>query len=282
MAKCPPVPTATANIGPGGPTVTENNGRLFVLLKPRKQRSLSADQVIRELDTKLARLQGIAVFMQATQDITRASRLSKTQYQFTLTDVNQDELNDWAGKLFARLKTRRELVDVASDQANAARQLKLKIDRDAASRLGIEPAAVDNTLYDAFGQRHVAQLFTALNTYYVILEVDPSFQLGPYALNRIYVRSQAGTMVPLSQFTSIDYGTAPLAVNHQSQFPSVTLSFNLAPGTAVGTAVAAVQKAGGALHMPSTVATSFQGNAQAFQSALASTPILIVAAIVAV
>lgn len=282
IAKDPSVTNATGYIGPGGPTVTENNGRLFVLLKPRNERQFSADEVIRQLDAKLAKLQGIAVFMQATQDINLASRLSKTQYQFTLTDVNQDELNSWAGKLFDALKKRPELADVASDQANAARQLKLKIDRDAASRLGIDPAAVDNTLYDAFGQRHVAQLFTTLNTYYVILEVDPSFQSGPYALNRIYVRSSNGSMVPLSQITTIEYGSAALAVNHQNQFPSVTLSFNLSPGTAVGTAVAAVQQETAALHMPSTVATSFQGNAQAFQSALASTPVLILAAIVAV
>jgi hydrophobe/amphiphile efflux-1 (HAE1) family protein len=282
IAKDPSVANATGYIGPGGPTVTENNGRLFVLLKPRNERQFSADEVIRQLDTKLAKLQGIAVFMQATQDINLASRLSKTQYQFTLTDVNQDELNSWASKLFETLKRRPELADVASDQANAARQLKLKIDRDAASRLGIDPSAVDNTLYDAFGQRHVAQLFTTLNTYYVILEVDPSFQSGPYALNRIYVRSSNGSMVPLSQFTTIEYGAAALAVNHQNQFPSVTLSFNLAPGTAVGTAVAAVSQATAALHMPSTIATSFQGNAQAFQSALASTPVLILAAIVAV
>jgi multidrug efflux pump len=282
IARDPSVANATGYIGPGGPTVTENNGRLFVLLKPRSERQYSADEVIRGLDAKLAKLQGIAVFMQATQDINLASRLSKTQYQFTLTDVNQNELGLWADKLYQKLKTLPELADVATDQANAARQLKLEIDRDAASRLGIDPAAVDNTLYDAFGQRHVAQLFTALNTYYVILEVEPSFQLGPYALNRIYVRSSTGSMVPLSQIASIQHGTAPLAVNHQSQFPSVTLSFNLAPGTAVGTAVAAVQKAAAELKMPSTVATSFQGNAQAFQAALASTPILIVAAIVAV
>ena len=282
IAKDPSVANATGYIGPGGPTVTENNGRLFVLLKPHNKRKFTADQVIRQLDAKLSKVQGIAVFMQATQDINLASRLSKTQYQFTLTDVNQDELNLWADKLYQKLKTLPELADVATDQANAARQLKLQIDRDAASRLGIDPAAVDNTLYDAFGQRHVAQLFTALNTYYVILEVDPSFQLGPYALNRIYVRSSTGSMVPLSQIASIEHDTAPLAVNHQSQFPSVTLSFNLAPNTAVGTAVAAVQKAKSELQMPSTVATSFQGNAQAFQSALASTPILIVAAIVAV
>jgi len=282
IAKDPSVANATGYIGPGGPTVSENNGRLFVLLKPRNERQFSADEVIRQLDTKLSKLQGIAVFMQATQDINLASRLSKTQYQFTLTDVNQDELNGWAGKLFEKLKKRPEFADVASDQANAARQLKLKIDRDAASRLGIDPAAVDNTLYDAFGQRHVAQLFTTLNTYYVILEVDPSFQSGPYALNRIYVRSSNGSVVPLGQFTTIEYGSAALAVNHQNQFPSVTLSFNLAPGTAVGTAVAAVQQETAALHMPSTIATSFQGNAQAFQSALASTPVLILAAIVAV
>jgi hydrophobe/amphiphile efflux-1 (HAE1) family protein len=282
IAKDPSVANATGYIGPGGPTVTENNGRLFVLLKPRNERQFSADEVIRQLDAKLAKLQGIAVFMQATQDINLASRLSKTQYQFTLTDVNQDELNSWASKLFETLKRRPELADVASDQANAARQLKLKIDRDAASRLGIDPAAVDNTLYDAFGQRHVAQLFTTLNTYYVILEVDPSFQSGPYALNRIYVRSSNGSMVPLGQFTTVEYGSAALAVNHQNQFPSVTLSFNLSPGTAVGTAVAAVQQETAALHMPSTIATSFQGNAQAFQSALASTPVLILAAIVAV
>lgn len=282
IAKDPSVANATGYIGPGGPTVTENNGRLFVLLKPRNERQFSADEVIRQLDSKLAKLQGITVFMQATQDINLASRLSKTQYQFTLTDVNQDELNSWAGKLFENLKKRPELADVASDQADAARQLKLKIDRDAASRLGIDPAAVDNTLYDAFGQRHVAQLFTTLNTYYVILEVDPSFQSGPYALNRIYVHSSNGSMVPLGQFTTIEYGSAALAVNHQNQFPSVTLSFNLSPGTAVGTAVAAVQQETAALHMPSTIATSFQGNAQAFQSALASTPVLILAAIVAV
>ncbi|WP_426440700.1 efflux RND transporter permease subunit [Bradyrhizobium genosp. P] len=282
IARDPSVANATGYIGPGGPTVTENNGRLFILLKPRQQRDFTADEVIRQLNAKLQKLQGIQVFMQATQDINLASRLSKTQYQFTLTDVNQDELNTWSDRLYNKLKTLPQLADVASDQANAGRQLKLRIDRDAASRLGIDPAAVDNTLYDAFGQRHVAQLFTTLNTYFVILEVDPSFQLGPYALNRIYIRSGSGTMVPLGQFTSIEYGTAPLAVNHQSQFPSVTLSFNLSPGTAVGTAVAAVQKATADMHMPTTVATSFQGNAQAFQASLASTPVLIVAALVAV
>ena len=282
IAKDPAVANATGYIGPGGPTVTENNGRLFILLKPRDQRDVSADEAIRRLDKGLQKLQGVQVFMQATQDINLASRLSKTQYQYTLTDVNQGELNQWASQLYTKLRSLPELADVASDQANTGRQLKLQIDRDAASRLGIDPSSVDNTLYDAFGQRHVAQLFTTLNSYYVILEVDPSFQLGPYALNRIYVRSSNGSMVPLSQIATVTTGTAPLAVNHQSQFPSVTLSFNLAPGTAVGTAVAAIQKATTDLHFPSTIATSFQGNAQAFQSALSSTPILIAAALIVV
>ena len=282
IAKDPAVVNATGYIGPGGPTVTENNGRLFILLKPRNQRNANADQIIRRLDQKLQKVQGIGVYMQAAQDINLASRLSKTQYQYTLTDVNQDELNQWALRLYEKLRTLPELGDVASDQASAGRQIKLQIDRDAASRLGIDPATVDNTLYDAFGQRHVAQLFTTLNSYYVILEVDPSFQLGPYALNRIYVRSSAGAMVPLGQFTKVENGTSPLAVNHQSQFPSVTLSFNLAPGVAVGTAVAAIQHTTAELHMPGTVAASFQGNAQAFQSSLKSTPILIVAALIAV
>jgi hydrophobe/amphiphile efflux-1 (HAE1) family protein len=282
ISKDPAVVNATGYIGPGGPTVTENNGRLFILLKPRNQRDANADQIIRRLDQKLQKVQGIGVFMQAAQDINLASRLSKTQYQYTLTDVNQDELNQWASRLYENLRTLPELADVASDQAGAGRQIKLQIDRDAASRLGIDPATVDNTLYDAFGQRHVAQLFTTLNSYYVILEVDPSFQLGPYALNRIYVRSSSGAMVPLGQFSKVENGTSPLAVNHQSQFPSVTLSFNLAPGVAVGTAVAAIQHATAVLHMPGTVSASFQGNAQAFQASLKSTPILIVAALIAV
>jgi multidrug efflux pump subunit AcrB len=200
IAKDPAVANATGYIGPGGPTVTENNGRLFILLKPRAERSLNADAVIRRLDRSLQQVQGIGVFMQATQDINLASRLSKTQYQYTLTDVNQSELNQWGARLLKAMRGLPEIVDVASDQASAGRQLKIEIDRDTASRLGVDPSAVDNTLYDAFGQRHVAVMYTTLNSYYVILEVDPSFQLGPYALNRIYVRSSSGAEVPLSQF----------------------------------------------------------------------------------
>jgi multidrug efflux pump subunit AcrB len=282
ISKDPAVANATGYIGPGGPTVTENNGRLFIQLKPHSQRDVSADEVIRGLNAKLQSIQGIQAYLQATQDINLGARLSKTQYQYTLTDVDQDELNAWASKLFKLLQTLPELSDVATDQATSGRQLNLEINRDTAARLGIDPATVDNTLYDAFGQRHVAQIFTTLNYYWVILEVEPQFQLGPYTLNRIYVRSSTGAEVPLSQFVKIVPSVAPVAVNHQSQFPSVTLSFNLSPGSSVGSAVAAIEQAAQSLHMPATIATSFQGNAQAFQASLRTTPILILAALIAV
>ncbi len=282
ISKDPAVDNATGYIGPGGPTVTENNGRLFILLKPRDQRDADADTIIRRLDKKLAGLPGIHAFMQATQDINLASRLSKTQYQYTLTDVDQQELSTWSQRMFDKMKTMPELADVATDQAGGGRQLNLQVDRDAASRLGITPTTVDETLYDAFGQRHVAQIFTALNNYYVILEVDPKFQLGPFALNRIYVRAAGGGQVPLSQIAKLTPAAVPLSVSHQGQFPSVTLSFNLPPQVSVGAAVAAIDKAKADLHMPTTVAASFQGNAQAFQASLSSTPMLILAALVAV
>ena len=283
ISKDPAVANATGYIGPGGPTVTENNGRLFILLKPRDQRDASADEVIRRLDAKLQRsVMGIRAYMQATQDITIGARLSKTQYQYTLTDVDQQKINAWAPRLFKALQALPELSDVATDQANAGRQLTVQVDRDTSSRLGVDPSLVDNILYDDFGQRHVAQIYTALNSYYVVLEVAPNYQLGPAALDRIYVPSSKGEQVPLRQFARIVPGIAPLAINHQSQFPSVTLSFNLAPGVAVGSAVAAIQKATGALHLPATLTTGFQGNAQAFQASLKNTPILIIAAFVAV
>ncbi len=282
IAADPAVSNATGYIGPGGPTVTENNGRLFILLKPRDERDADADQIIHRLDAKLRGVTGIHAFMQATQDINLASRLSKTQYQYTVTDVDQGELTTWSARLLDALRRLPELSDVATDQGTGGRQLSLVVDRDAASRLGIMPASVDDTLYDAFGQRHVAQVFTALNNYYVILEVDPKFQLGPFALNRIYVRSASGGEVPLSQIARIVPSGVQLSINHQGQFPSVTLSFNLSPGTSVGAAVTAIQRARAGLRLPSTVSTSFQGNAQAFQASLSSTPVLIVAALVTV
>ncbi len=281
-SKDPAVSSAVGYIGPGGPTVTENDGRVFITLKPQAQRTATADQVIARLTKALQPVQGITLYMQAAQDINIGSRLSKTQYQYTLTDVDNVELNLYAPKLLEALQKLPELTAVASDQQSAGRTLSVEIDRSAASRLGIDAATIDSTLYDAFGQRHIARIYTALNQYYVILEVDPRYQLGPNALSRIYVRSQNNTSVPLEQIAKLVSGTAPVAVNHQGQFPSVTLSFNLAPGAIIGNAVAAVQKATADLHLPPSIATSFQGNAQAFQSSLSSTPPLILAALFAV
>jgi hydrophobe/amphiphile efflux-1 (HAE1) family protein len=282
VTKDPAVASVVAYIGPGGATVTENDGRMFITLKSRGQRSATADQVITRLNRVLQPVQGITLYMQAAQDINVGTRLSKTQYQYTLVDVDSDELNRWAPMLLQKLQRLPQLSDVASDQQGAGRTLNVEVNREVASSLGVDPAVVDSLLYDAFGQRHVARIYTALNQYYVILEADPSYQLGPNALSRIYAKSISGEMVPLSQLASIRSGIAPLAINHQGQFPSVTLSFNLAPMSTVGDAVAAIRKAAADLHMPPSVATSFQGSALAFQSTLSSTPILIVAALVAV
>jgi hydrophobe/amphiphile efflux-1 (HAE1) family protein len=281
-ARDPAVASAVGYIGPGGPTVTENDGRVFITLKPGGQRNVTADQVIARLTTALQQVQGMRVYMQAAQDITIGSRLSKTQYQYTLTDIDQNELNFYATQLMAKLQDLPELTAVASDQEAPGRTLKVQIDRAAAALFGITPATIDNTLYDAFGQRHIARIYTALNEYYVILEVNPQYQLGPNALQRIYVLSQSNTMTPLSQIASLIPSATPVVINHQGQYPSVTLSFNLAPGATIGAAVSAVQRATADLHLPPSIATSFQGNAQAFQSSLSTTPPLILAALFAV
>jgi multidrug efflux pump subunit AcrB len=282
VSRDPAVASATAYIGPGGSTVTENDGRMFITLKPHGQRSATADQIIARLNRALQPVQGIRLYMQAAQDINVGARLSKSQYQYTLVDVDSDELNHWAPILLEKLRGLPQITDAASDQQSAGETLKVEIDRDVASRLGVNPAVVDSLLYDAFGQRHVARIYTTLNQYYVILEVDPGYQLGPNALSRIYAQSSSGTMVPLSQFAAISRAIAPLAINHQGQFPSVTLSFNLAPNSTIGGAVSAIRRTVADLHLPPSIATSFQGNAQAFQSSLSSTPILILAALVAV
>jgi multidrug efflux pump subunit AcrB len=278
----PAVASATAYIGPGGSTVTENDGRMFITLKPHSERSATADQVITRLNRALQPIQGITLYMQPAQDVNVGARLSKTQYQYTLVDVDSAELNHWAPLLLEKMQGLSQLRDVASDQQSAGRTLNIEVNREAASRLGVDPALVDAILYDAFGQRHVARIYTTLNQYYVILEVDPSFQLGPNALSRIYAKSANGSTVPLSQLATITAAVAPLAVNHQGQFPSVTLSFNLAANSTIGSAVTAIRQAAADLHLPPSIATSFQGNAQAFQSSLSSTPILILAALVAV
>jgi hydrophobe/amphiphile efflux-1 (HAE1) family protein len=282
VTKDPAVAAANAYIGPGGPTVTENDGRMFITLKPLGQRTASADQVIARLNKALQPVWGITLYMQAAQDITIGARLSKTQYQYTLVDVDSDELDHWAPILLKRLQKLPQLTDVASDQQSTGRVLKLEVNRQLAQQLGINPSAVDSILYDAFGQRVAARIYTRLNQYFVILEVQPDLQLGPNALSRIYATASSGAEVPLSQFATITSKVAPIAVNHQGQFPSVTLSFNLPPNVSIGEAVTAIQQATRELHLPPSIATSFQGSAQAFQSSLSSTPVLILAALIAV
>jgi multidrug efflux pump subunit AcrB len=281
VTKDPAVAAANAYIGPGGPTVTENDGRVFITLKPISQR-VGVDQVIARLNKALQTVYGITLYMQAAQDITVGARVSKTQYQYTLVDVDIDELDHWAPILFNKLKTLPQLTDVASDQQSTGRVLKVEIDRQLAQQYGINPSVVDSILYDAFGQRVAARIYTRLNQYFVILEIQPDFQLGPNALSRIYATSSSGKEVPLSQFAKITSTVAPIAVNHQGQFPSVTLSFNLPANVSIGAAVTAIQQAAKELHLPASIATSFQGSAQAFQNSLSSTPILILAALIAV
>jgi len=238
--------------------------------------------VINRLRPKLARLQGITLYMQAAQDITIGGRVSRTQYQYTLTDPDPAELNQWSAQFLEKLRAIPGIADIASDQQNAGPLLDITINRDIASSHGILPATIDNTLSDAFGQRIVSTMLTQQNQYHVVLEVQPQFQFGPNALSDIYVNSSSGQQVPLSTLVNAVEKVAPLVVNHQGQFPSVTVSFNLLPGVAIGNAVAAIQQAEKQLGKPASLTTSFQGNAQAFQSSLSSTPVLIAAALVVI
>jgi len=269
-------------IGAGGGTTTVNTGRMFIALKPRDRRDVSADQVIRRLQGRLAKVEGIRLYMQAAQDITVGARLAKTQYQFTLSDADPGELDRWAAMYLERMKTIPGITDLTTDQESAGPLLDIVVNREVASSYGILPATVDNTLDDAFGQRIVSTMFTMLNQYHVVLEVLPRFQDGPEALADIYVRSTGGQQVPLKTLTQSSVKVSPLVVNHQGQFSSVTISFNLAPGVSIGEAVAAIQSVGQELGKPASLATSFQGNAQAFQASLASTPLLILAALVVI
>jgi multidrug efflux pump subunit AcrB len=280
VASDPGVATVGMAVGSGaGQTV--NNGRMFITLKPEDQRDASASEIINRLRPKLAQMQGAELFLQPAQDINVGGRASATQFQYTLQDGNADELDDWAAKLLATFKTLPELTDVATDQQNSGATVTLTIDRDQASRFGIAPQMIDDTLNDAFGQRQVTQYFTDLNSYHVVLELAPQFQKSPLAINGLYIKSPlTGEQVPLSELVKqTTEPTAVLAVNHQSQFPAVTLSFNLAKGTALSQAVAAISKAEADLGKPATVIGTFQGNAQAYQSSLSSEPLLVLAAI---
>ncbi|MBV8051225.1 MAG: MdtB/MuxB family multidrug efflux RND transporter permease subunit [Acidobacteriaceae bacterium] len=278
----PDVASLSSFIGLDGTNLTPNTGRIQINLKPRDERKASASDIIVRLQPKLAQVEGITLYMQPVQDLTVEDRVSRTQFQYTMEDTDARELSSLSSQLVAKLQSLPELRDVASDEQTGALQADIVIDRDTASRLGILPAQIDNTLYDAFGQRQVSTIFTQLNQYHVVLEVDPQFQQNPGSFKDLYVKSNTGTQVPLSSFTQIHTSTTSLAVNHQGQFPVVTLSFNLAPGKSLGDATKAIDEAEKEIGMPASVHTAFQGTAAAFRNSLSSEPWLIVAAIVTV
>ena len=261
-----------------------NNGFVVIGLKPRDQRKSTADEIIARLRAKLAQVPDGTLFLQASQDITLGGRTTRTQYQYTLQDPDLDELDEWAPKMLAQLQKIPLLRDVASDQQNNGTTLSMVIDRDQAARFGIQPSLIDSTLYDAFGQRQVAQYFTQLNSYHVVLEITPQLTEDPNTLNKIYIKSPTtGQQVPLSTFVHFDTRhVGYLSVSHQGQFPAVTLSFNLAPGAALGDAVAAIERAATQMRLPGSVQGTFQGTAQAFQDSLRSEPLLILSALVVV
>jgi hydrophobe/amphiphile efflux-1 (HAE1) family protein len=278
----PAVASMASFIGSGVASSTVNNGRMFITLKPRDERDATADQVINRLRKKLAGVIGINLFLQASQDIRVGGRMSRAQFQYALQSGDLDELNRWSTLLVDKLSTLRELKDVSSDQQTRGLQTIVAIDRDAASRLGVSPIAIDNTLYDAFGQRQVSILYRQYNQFHVILEVEPQYLLDPSSLNQIYVHSTNGVLVPLAAVAKFKPSNTFLSVNHQGQFPAVTLSFNLAPRVSLGQATEAVEKAVEELRIPSSVLGSFQGTAQVFRASMANMPLLIAAAVLAV
>ena len=268
----------------GGNGRAGNNGNVYITLKPLGERDASATQVIARLRPKLEKVDGARLYMQAAQDVRLGGRPTRTQFEFTLQDANLDELNEWAPKILAKMKTLPELRDVATDQQSEGTTLQLKINRDTASRYGIQPQLIDDTLYDAFGQRQVTQYFTQLNSYHVILEILPELQGNFDTLEKLYIKSPTtGDQVPLSTFaTWSSVPVRPLSISHQGQFPAITISFNLAQNAALGQATNAVQKAMADLGTPPTLNSSFQGTAQAFQQSLGTVPLLILAALVVV
>jgi len=280
----PAVASFASQVGAGTAGSQGNDGRMYINLKPWDQRpNDGVMHVIARLAEKAKAVQGVNLYMQPSQDINVGGRLARTMYQYTLQDANAEELNHWAPKVLAAIKALPILRDVATDQQIAGTTATLTIDRNAAQRFGIQPQQIDDTLYDAFGQREVTQYFTQLNSYYVVLEVPPGLEGDPDTLNKLYVKSASGEAVPLSELVKIDTGpVAPLGLNHQSQFPAVTISFNLAPGAALGQAVDAIGEIRGKLGLPLALQGSFQGTAQAFQSSLSSEPYLVAAAIIAV
>jgi multidrug efflux pump len=294
------VESLSSFIGVDGTNTTPNSGRIQINLKPRDERNDDASAIIRRLQPQLAKVEGINLYMQPVQDLTVEDRVSRTEFQYSIEDADAQELAQWTPKLVEKLKTLPALTDVATDQLNGGLKTYVSIDRDTASRLGIFPQAIDNTLYDAFGQRQVSTIFTQLNQYHVVLEVMPGFSMTPDSLKDIYIRpstvtqntgapsangatvTTSGAPVPINTFTRIRSGSASLSVNHQGQFPVVTLSFNLAPGASLGDATKQIQQAEKDIQLPPSIHPSFQGTAAAFQNSLASEPYLILAAVITV
>jgi multidrug efflux pump len=270
----------TVNGFTGGSTY--NTARLFISLKPLEERKISADLVIARLRPKLARIPGATLFLQASQDLRVGGRQSNAQYQFTLRGDNLEDLTRYAPKMVEELKTVPIITDVSSDQQNRGLQAMIQYDRPTASRLGITPQLIDSTLYDAFGQRPVSTMYTALNQYHVVMEAAPSFWENPLFLRQIYVTSPGGEQVPLSAFAKFATNTAPLTVTHQGLFPAVTISFNLRPGVALGDAVNATEAAAAKVGLPPTIQTQFAGTAQAYEASLATEPVLVAAALITV
>ncbi|MGD0628727.1 MAG: efflux RND transporter permease subunit, partial [Terracidiphilus sp.] len=278
----PAVDNISSFIGVDGTNTTLNSGRIQINLKPLEDRKISATEVIRRMEPHLAGVEGIQLFLQPLQDLTVEDRVSRTEFQYSLEDPNQEELAVYTRKMVDELSREKMVTDVASDLQDQGLGAKLVIDRDTAARLGIAMADVDNTLYDAFGQRQVSTIFTQLNQYHVVMEVGQNFQTDPGVLNNLYVKSGNGTQVPLSMIAHWEQSRTQLAIGHQGQFPSTVISFNLAPGKALGDAVNAVNAIEKRIQMPAAINASFQGTAAAFQTSLANEPILILAALVTV
>ena len=278
----PGVESLSSFIGIDGTNTTMNSGRIQINLKPLSRRRASASEIIRRMQPELSKVGGITLFLQPVQDLTVEDRVSRTQFQYSLEDPDARELALWAPRFVSRLQELPELRDVASDQQNAGLEARLILDRTTASRLGITPQMLDDALYDAFGQRQISTMFTELNQYRVVLESKPAFQRRPDDLKSVYLRSAAGGSVPLGSFADVQTSSAPLSVNHQGQFPVVTVSFNLAPDASLGAAVRAIDKAKEQLGLPPSIQAGFQGTAKAFRASLTNTPLLILAALVTV
>ncbi len=277
----PAVAGVVSFVGAGTINATPNTGRLTFALKPRRERD-PAPAVIARLQAAMSGVPGMSVFMQAVQDIQIGTRISRTQFQYTLLDTDADELAAWAPRLLGRLRAMSDLQDVASDQQTEGFSTRIQVDRDAAMRLGVSMQTIQDTLYDAFGQRQISTIFSQANQYRVVLEANPDWQADPHSLDRLRLPGLNGAQVPLSAIATITRGTAPLAVTHQSQFPSTTISFNLAPGSSLSHAVAAVAQAEREMGLPSTIVGSYSGDAAEFQDSLASEPWLILAAVVVI